>query len=283
MVPPMMAYRRSSIRVAAWAIRVVAVVLSVAACGRGFETVVVNNASAPFIVEAVDPSYEGFVRYYAVTPGAIVRVDTVEDLNGIEGLNEAIDSVTLFDVDCKEVGSVEGDFSNGGVITIDSDGGPSFEASRASGWNLFEMRGPNQFEGSEETCEGAAGKLVGEESGQDGHPRARTRVSTVSRCRSDGCLNGNSSARWRPPDRGRPDGSCCPATGRAGRPQPGTRAGMVAWGSAFGLPLRGSTPQLLGVHEAGSTPLLEGRQVPRRPRTCSLRSVAGIHLSRDDD
>jgi hypothetical protein len=140
-------------------IGVLGLLLTLTACGGGFETVVVNNSTRSFVVEAVDPSVGGLVRYYHQAPGSTVLIDTVEDLDGVQGLNRAIESVTLFDGECMEVMSVPGDFSRGGVITVDANGTASFEPGRTGSFVLVEMRGPNESAGSEETCEAAAAKL----------------------------------------------------------------------------------------------------------------------------
>ncbi len=124
----------------------------VTGCERGFETVVRNESATPFVVE-VDEITEK--RYYPVPSGTTVLVDTVGHSN------PGAETITLYTGGCAVVGPVSGYFWEGGVISLDSEGQPSFEPGRSIQISLSDLRGPSEREGAELTCEAAADRLQG--------------------------------------------------------------------------------------------------------------------------
>jgi hypothetical protein len=92
------------------------------------------------------------VRYYFVPSGATMLIDTVGHSN-LEA-----DRISLLDRDCSEMTEISGEFSEGGVITIDSEGTATFKRVRPSGLDLFTLRGPDEESMSHESCLDAQGR-----------------------------------------------------------------------------------------------------------------------------
>jgi hypothetical protein len=82
--------------------------------GAQYETIVVNETTTPYIVEA-DPM-PGITRFHAIPPGATTRVDVISDVNG------AAEAVTILEADCELIYDLIRVEGHGGVVTITPDG-----------------------------------------------------------------------------------------------------------------------------------------------------------------
>jgi hypothetical protein len=123
------------------------IVLVAAACGGGgAQTIAENRSGTTFIVRSTD---DGASRYYALPPAATVVVDDMGEAN------PAADAIDLLDTECGVVGSVEGDFWGGGVITVEGSAAISFvPGRRRSGIPRF-LAGPDETTYALTTCEAA--------------------------------------------------------------------------------------------------------------------------------
>ena len=115
---------------------------------RGWETAVVNQSTAPYVVEARDPG-DWPPRFYAVPVGATVVVDP--ESHG----NLATEALTFYDPSCSELYSLDEDFTRGALVTIVDNGPPTVALER----HIVGDNPPADFRTGEPSCEGAAQKF----------------------------------------------------------------------------------------------------------------------------
>jgi hypothetical protein len=100
---------------------VVVALTALAGCGPGGETFAQNKSANPVVVHV---SWGSGGRYLVIAPGSRWLVD------GFGHPRSPAQTVEVLGIDCSLISNINGDFSEGGVLTIEPDGSADFVPGR---------------------------------------------------------------------------------------------------------------------------------------------------------